>query len=125
MNKKEWVEKLSLAKDEYVYESDIKKPKRRSRVPIGTLSLVAASLAIFTVIGVWLFKPYDTSPPDVSEYSDSEYYPIIEKINLVTFTPPKYKNNFSYFINSFFRYFFFNAIQENFSLFFKLCLVIF
>ena len=103
MNKKEWVEKLSLAKDEYVYESDIKKPKRRSRVPIGTLSLVAASLAIFTVIGVWLFKPYDTSPPDVSEYSDSEYYPIIEKINLVTFTPPKYKNNFSYFINSFFR----------------------
>ncbi len=103
MNKKEWAGKLSLAKDEYVYESDIKKPKRRNRVPIGTLSLIAASLAIFTVIGVWLFKPYDTSPPDVSEYSDSEYFPIIEKINLVTFTPPKYKNNFSYFINSFFN----------------------
>jgi uncharacterized secreted protein with C-terminal beta-propeller domain len=40
-----------------------------------------------------LFIPFKTTPPDVSQYSDSEYYELIQKLNLLSFEPPRYKNN--------------------------------
>ena len=43
-----------------------------------------------------LFVPYDTSPPDVSMYSASPYYGLIQKINEATYKKPTYKNNFEF-----------------------------
>ncbi len=56
---------------------------------------VAACLCIVvTALGLVLFLPYNTNPPDVSEYADSEYYAVIQKINAVNYVRPRYKNNF-------------------------------
>lgn len=93
MKKKNWFRGLSLADDKYVAEADpasVIKPKR-SRVFVS----LAAACACFAIVAcsLWLFIPFNTSPPDVSQYSDSEYYELIQKLNALTFEPPKYKNN--------------------------------
>ena len=93
MKKKNWYRDLSLADDKYIAEAhpdNVIKPKR-NRVFI---SLVAACACFALVIcNLWLFIPFNTNPPDVSQYADSEYYGLIQKLNALTFEKPKYKNN--------------------------------
>ena len=93
MKKKNWYRGLSLADDKYIAEAhpdNVIKPKR-NRVFI---SLVAACACFALVIcNLWLFIPFNTNPPDVSQYADSEYYGLIQKLNALTFEKPKYKNN--------------------------------
>ncbi len=93
MKKKNWYRDLSLADDKYIAEAhpdNIVRPKR-NRVFI---SLVAACACFALVIcNLWLFIPFNTAPPDVSQYADSEYYGLIEKLNALTFEQPKYKNH--------------------------------
>ena len=67
--------------------------KKRSR----TNKLVAAlavCLAALCGLGLLLFIPYNTGLPDLSAYSGSEYYALMQKINTLTYRAPKYKNNF-------------------------------
>lgn len=86
---------MELIDDEYIAEANPqnikrKQPKRRSR-----LFILAATLTLLlTTVGLWLFIPFRTEPPDVSRYADSEYYSIIQKLNTLTFKAPRYKNNF-------------------------------
>ncbi len=93
MKKKNWYKGLSLADDKYVAEAhpdNIIRPKRNR----GFISLVAACACFVLVIcNLWLFIPFNTTPPDVSQYADSEYYGLIQKLNALTFERPKYKNN--------------------------------
>ena len=93
MKKKNWYRGLSLADDKYIADAhpdNVIKPKR-NRVFI---SLVAACACFALVIcNLWLFIPFNTNPPDVSQYADSEYYGLIQKLNALTFEKPKYKNN--------------------------------
>ena len=93
MKKKNWYKGLSLADDKYVAEAhpdNIIRPKRNR----GFISLVAACACFVLVIcNLWLFIPFNTTPPDVSQYADSEYYGLIQKLNVLTFERPKYKNN--------------------------------
>ncbi len=93
MKKKNWFSALSLADDKYVDEADpanIVKPKRNKAL----ISLLAAALSLVLIFGnLWLFIPFNTNPPDVSQYADSEYYGLIQKLNALTFEQPKYKNN--------------------------------
>lgn len=93
MKKKNWYRGLSLADDKYIAEAhpdNVIKPKR-NRVFI---SLVAACACFALIIcNLWLFIPFNTNPPDVSQYADSEYYGLIQKLNALTFEKPKYKNN--------------------------------
>ena len=63
--------------------------RRRKAVSIAASSVLALAL-LLTV----LFVPYDTTPPDVSKYADSEYYSVIQKLNLATYEQPRYKNRF-------------------------------
>lgn len=56
--------------------------------------VVACLCIVVTALGLVLFLPYNTNPPDVSEYADSEYYAVIQKINAVNYVRPRYKNNF-------------------------------
>ena len=93
MKKKNWFRGLSLADDEYVAEAhpdNMIKPKRNK-----TFISVVAACACFALIAcnLWLFIPFSTTPPDVSQYEESEYYDLIQKLNLLTFEKPRYKNN--------------------------------
>ena len=93
MKKKNWYRGLSLADDKYIAEAhpdNVIKPKRNKVF----ISLVAACACFALVIcNLWLFIPFNTNPPDVSKYADSEYYGLIQKLNALTFEQPKYKNN--------------------------------
>ncbi len=93
MKKKKWFRTLSLADEKYISEAhpdNVIRSKKRGWV----VSLVAACVCMAIAgSGLWLFMPFSVTPPDVSKYSGSEYYPIIEKLNELTFEKPKYKNN--------------------------------
>ena len=93
MKKKNWYRSLSLADDRYIAEAHpdhIIRPKRNRAL----VSLVAACVCLALLFGnLWLFIPFNTNPPDVSRYANSEYYDIIRDLNVLTFQPPKYKNN--------------------------------
>ena len=56
-------------------------------------------LCALLIIGFSLI-PYDSTPPSVERYASSDYYSIIEKMNLLTYTPPKYKNPLEKFMFS-------------------------
>lgn len=92
MKKKNWYRTLGLADDKYVEEADpdnVIKPERKRRLlPI----LAACACFLLIACNLWLFIPFDTDPPDVSQYADSEYYGLIQKLNEYTYEKPKYKN---------------------------------
>ena len=92
MKKNDWYKSLSLADDKYVDEArpdNTIRLKRRFILPI----VAACACLALTFCSLWLFMPFNTSPPDVSKYSDSEYYGLIQKLNVLTFNAPTYKNN--------------------------------
>lgn len=103
MKDKKLLRAMSLADDKYVEEATPAKSHsgRKAFKKIIIAAVVAASLlfGVFATtglaVGVWLFKPIDDTPPDVSMYSDSEYYELIQKINILTYEKPKYGNNFA------------------------------
>lgn len=86
--------------DKYIIEAKPKAKKTRKRSIFKPLALVA-SLAIVVGLSLWLFIPYDTTPPTVSEYADSEYYSLIQKIAAYRYRPPRYKNNFEMLASGF------------------------
>ena len=93
MKKKIWYRGLGLADDKYIAEAhpdNIIKPRKNKML----ISFVAACACLALVIcNLWLFIPFNTDLPDVSQYADSEYYDLIQKLNLLTFEKPTYKNN--------------------------------
>ena len=93
MKKKNWYRSLSLADDKYIDEAHpdhVIKPQRNKVL----ISLAAACACIALIVcNLWLFIPFRTSPSDVSQYADSEYYTLIQNLNVLTFEKPKYKNN--------------------------------
>ena len=97
---------LSLADDKYVREAD-PSVKVNSHRKLKIALSVAACFMI--AINLWLFIPIYDTVPDMSEYSDSEYYSIILKINELTYRKPEYKNNYErYLKGSRFK----NAMQD-------------
>ena len=93
MKKKDWYRSFSLADDQYIAEANPDHVIRHQRNKV-FISLVAACACVALIVcNLWLFIPFNTSPADVSRYSDSEYYALIQKLNVLTFEQPKYKNN--------------------------------
>ena len=92
MKKKNWYRGLSLADDKYIAEAhpdNVVKTKNKAWI-----SFAAACACFALIIGnLWLFVPFNMAPPDVSQYSNSEYYDIIQKLNALTFEQPEHKNN--------------------------------
>ena len=71
-------------------KSAVESKKRRNR-----RAAAGALATVFTVaMALVLFMPYSTALPDVSRYSDSPYYNVIQGLNKATYSAPKYKNNF-------------------------------
>lgn len=97
MNKKE---RLLLAlgdiNDKYVKEAEPNPMSGRKRI----LS-IAASLAILVALSLYLFLPYGTPKSNLSEYENSSYFPVIEKLEAYRqlLNAPKYSNNFEKLIS--------------------------
>ena len=93
MKKRKLLRAMSLADDQYVEEAAPRNLTRRPAWHKWT-ALAACLCLLVTALNLVLFIPYNTNPPDVSEYADSEYYSVIQSINALTYQKPKYKNNF-------------------------------
>ncbi len=93
---------MNLLDDKYIDEANPEKKKRKRKVNFIKLgALVACLCLMITAINLYLFIPFSSNAPDISDYSDSEYYPIIEKFNALSAIKPKFKNNFDKILSSF------------------------
>lgn len=95
MKKKNIIQLMGYADDKYIAEADptiTSKPKIRKRTKL--LLFAACFMTLMTAAGLVLFIPFNGNIPDVSEYSNSEYYSLIEKLNELNYEPPEYKNNY-------------------------------
>ena len=96
MKNERLLEKLNLIDDKYINEVKLGKKKRNTVnwfIRVGALA-ACFCLMMITGLNLFLFMPFKTTVPDVSMYEDSEYFPIIEKLNMLNVKEPKYKNNF-------------------------------
>lgn len=101
MKKKKMLEAMNLIDDAYIREADPAVAARRRRRFFQRVAAVAACLCLMVVsLNLWLFLPYDRSLPDVSRYAGSEYYPLIQKLNAVTYVAPAVKNNYDAYIRN-------------------------
>ncbi len=108
MKKKEkLIREMGSIDDKYIVEANpaiIRSAKRKSHYK---WSVIAACICLLTVsLSLWLFIPFNTDLPDVSRYADSEYYEIIEKLNELTYMPPRGNNNYELYVENFFGSFF-------------------
>ena len=102
MKKNKLAKALDLVDDDLLEEAmpRVKKVKKRS---VWRMAMVACLGALLVACSLWLFIPFNTDPPNVSQYEDSEYYDIILKLNAVTFVRPAFKNNFDKYVLNIFR----------------------
>ena len=88
--------------DDVMAKIEVRRQKQRKmRKRLITGSCVAV---VMTALALILFLPFNTNPPDVSRYSDSPYYSLIQRINAATYQKPQYKNNFEKLVESFSRF---------------------
>lgn len=65
-------------------------------------ALAATFAIIIGALSAWLLIPFNTDPSAaIRSYSDSEYYPLIEKLNAYSYRAPRYKNNWEKLLSSF------------------------
>ncbi len=119
MKKDNWFEALNLTDDKFLEEAN---PNAKiinfSKKQIALSIIAAAACFMLVVCNLWLFIPFNSTLPDVSRYSDSEYYGIIQKLNVLTWEKPQHKNNFEVIKNNISDFFSFNlkgvAIEDIF-----------
>ena len=67
-----------------IYErADEKRASRRRRVK--WISVAACSCSLVLALNLVLFVPYPSGLPDISAYSGSEYYPLMQQLNALTY----------------------------------------
>lgn len=93
MKNKKLLRAMGYIDERYVAEADPRAMKKRPRWQRWT-AIAACFCLLVTALNLFLFLPYDTSPPDVSKYADSEYYSVIQSINALTYQKPEFKNRF-------------------------------
>ncbi len=71
-----------------------KQRKTRNRILTGTCLILAVVL-----IGC-LFIPYDTDPASVDQHARNPYFKVIQKVNALTYSPPRYSNAFQSILGS-------------------------
>ena len=85
---------MGMIDDAYVDEASTRKTGRGKRAILRITALAACFTLLVTGLNLWLFLPLQTKLPDVSQYADSAYYDIIQKLNVLSYRKPSYKNNF-------------------------------
>ena len=90
MKSKKLIEVLSDVDGRYVEEATPKiRPKMKKRA-----LWAACILGAMLILNLWLFLPIQTNMTAVNKYSESEYFPLIQKMYAFT-NKPRYKNNFT------------------------------
>ena len=81
MKKQKLLLSMDLIDEAYIREADPALSKKRFNWK--KFSYIAASIAlVLTALNLWLFIPYEIGgPPSVAQYANSEYYPLIQKLN--------------------------------------------
>lgn len=95
MKKEKWFRTLHLVDEKYIEEANPVQritPLHTKRI-VTTLAASAACL-VLTLTGLWLFMPYDNSPPSIEHHEKNDYYAVIEKLNDLKKEPSQYDNNF-------------------------------
>jgi hypothetical protein len=101
MKNERLLDSMNLLDDKYIDEAS-PKGKRKKKINWMRFGALAACICLMvTSLSLFLFIPFKTTVPDISQYEDSEYFPIIEKINMLSAVKPKYKNNFDKLLSSF------------------------
>ena len=95
MKKNKLLRAMSLADDKYVDEANpALKTKNKAATKRKLFIALAATLAVLTSLSLWLFIPFKDPNSDITQYADSEYYEIIQKLHPLTYRSLRYKNNF-------------------------------
>ena len=97
MKDKRLLESLGFIDEKYIKEAEPK--MKTSTVPIKKIIGSVACFVLIIALSLYLFIPFSTTP-DVSDYKDSEYYPLIATIANYRYRPSRYKNNFQFIANS-------------------------
>jgi len=99
MKKNKLLRAMSLSDDKYVDEANpALKTKNKAAAKRKLFIALAATLAVLTSLSLWLFIPFKDANADVTQYADSEYYEIIQKLHPLTYRAPRYKNNFEKYV---------------------------
>ncbi|MBE6702619.1 MAG: hypothetical protein E7585_04310 [Ruminococcaceae bacterium] len=104
MKKEKLARAMNLVDDDLLEKASPYRRKEKKRPKLKRLVLVACLTGLMLALGLWLFIPFNTSPPDISMYESSEYYGIIQRLNVLTHKKPTSKNNFEKYIANIFRY---------------------
>ena len=104
MKKEKLLRAMSLADEKYVDEAANAFNKKKKSSHIKMTVALAAVLSVIISLSLWLFIPLKDANADISRYSDSEYYAIIQKLHAVGYRAPKYKNNFQKYVRGFFNF---------------------
>ena len=94
MKRKKLFDAMGMIDDTYIEEASARRTRRGKRAIIRITAIAACFALLLTGLNLWLFLPLQSDLPDVSQYADSEYYDIIQKLNVLTYRAPRYKNNF-------------------------------
>lgn len=92
MKKESWLLSMNNIDDKYIEEAKPSKAVSLRRKK--KLIILAACMAVMFALSLVLFIPYSAEAPKMIQYSGSNYYEVIEKLNQYYYVPPKYKNNF-------------------------------
>jgi len=94
VKRKKLLTALNEIDDKYLKEAD---PSAKRKLGTRALAaILAASFCCLAVLNLWLFLPRANKAPSVAKYEGSEYYGVIEKINLYQHKrKTTYKNNFN------------------------------
>ena len=75
--------------NDIMQKANVLRYKRKKAIQRTISAVCAACLAL----GLILFLPYNHQPPSTEKYQASEYYDVINKLNLLSYQKPDYDNN--------------------------------
>ena len=75
--------------NDIIQKANVLRYKRKKAIQRTISAVCAACLAL----GLILFLPYNHQPPSTEKYQASEYYDVINKLNLLSYHKPDYDNN--------------------------------
>ena len=80
--------------EEILRRADARRAARATVRRRAVILAVAAGLLLLVAFQFVLFLPYPTGLPDLSRFAGSPYYGLMQQLNALTYTPPRYQNNF-------------------------------
>lgn len=97
--KKKWFHTMELVDEQFVAEANPEKKTVSINKRMITAVLASAACLALVLCSLWLFLPYDNSPPSIEHHEKNDYYAVIEKLNHLKKEPSRYDNNFDMIVD--------------------------